>query len=100
MRDSIRRHRTHAMHSMRDIMAIAQCSLSSFEPRRPLNTPRSSHFLVTRAYLEGASTCKIGVRMRQHTAGNFADLAISMKQSRWLVELQIVPIYNAHALST
>jgi hypothetical protein len=35
--------------------------------------------------------------MRQHTAGSFADPVSAMAQSRWLVELQIEPIYNAHA---
>ncbi len=31
--------------------------------------------------------------MRQHTAGSFADPVSAMAQSRWLVELQIEPIY-------
>jgi hypothetical protein len=35
--------------------------------------------------------------MRQHTAGSFADPVSAMAQSRWLVEFQIEPIYNAHA---
>ena len=55
MRDPIRRLRTHAMHSMRDIMAIAHCSPRSFELCRPLKAARSPHFLAS-ASLEGAST--------------------------------------------